>query len=95
MRTVDFESADFAERFHVVVDRDAPDERVRRLFDPEALVWWIDTCAGLRIEYEYSCLCVARAAAGGGWAELDAHAATAAQGIADRVVEAGAAALRA
>ena len=28
MKTVDFESADFAERFHVVVDRDAPDERV-------------------------------------------------------------------
>jgi hypothetical protein len=92
MRTVDFESADFAERFHVVVDRDAPDERVRRLFDPETLVWWIDACGGLRVEYEYSCLCVARLP-GGGWAELDAHLA-AAQSVADRVVEAGAAALR-
>jgi hypothetical protein len=92
MRTVEFESADFAERFHVIVDKDAPDERVRRLFDPESLVWWIDTCAGLRIEYEYSCLCVARLP-GGGWAERDAHLA-AAQSVADRVVEAGAAALR-
>jgi hypothetical protein len=65
---------------------------VRRLFDPETLIWWIDACGGLRVEYEYSCLCVARLP-GGGWAELDAQLA-AAQSVADRVVEAGAAALR-
>jgi len=92
MRTVEFESADFDQRFHVVADDDAPDERLRRLFDPETLVWWVDNCAGLRVEYEYSCLCVARRP-GGGWADLDALLATA-QSIADRVVEAGAAALR-
>jgi hypothetical protein len=92
MRTAEFESADFAERFHVAIKKGAPDERVRRLFDPEALVWWVDSCAGLRIEYEYGCLCVARPP-GGGWAEFDALLA-AAQGVADRVVEAGAAALR-
>ena len=93
MRTVEFESADFAERFHVIVDKDAPDERVRRAVPSTrgvaGLVDQMTPGAGLRIEeYEYSCLCVWPACPGGGWAERDAHSA-AAQGVADRVVEAG------
>jgi hypothetical protein len=92
LRTVEFESAEFADRFHVVVDKGAQDDRLRRLFDPEALVWWTDSCAGMRTEYEYGCLCVAGPPAGG-WADLDALL-EAAQGIAGRVLEAGAATLR-
>src|SRR5262249_27433728 len=48
MRKVEFESAEFADQFHVIADDDAPDERLRRLFDPETLVWWLDTCDDMR-----------------------------------------------
>jgi hypothetical protein len=91
-RDVELESAEFTERHRLTVDDRCAPERIRRLFEPDLIVWWLENAGDTLVECEMGTLVVGSTTAGS-WADLD-RLVEIARHVGERVIEAGLAVLR-